>query len=54
MAPFFNKGTEGAAIHPEIAAAAPKVGTRFSLDKTISNWEKLIEEVIIEHNTGRK
>lgn len=24
MAPFFNKGTEGAAIHPEIAAAAPK------------------------------
>ncbi|OLQ75549.1 isochorismatase [Photobacterium proteolyticum] len=23
MAPFFNEGTEGAAIHPELAAAAP-------------------------------
>ena len=42
------------ALRKRLAAAAPKVGTRFSLDKTISNWEKLIEEVIIEHNTGRK
>lgn len=50
--PFFISASNSNLL--DIPKDIDLTNTRFSLDKTISNWEKLIEEVIIEHNTGRK